>query len=308
MRASTTLDALRAAGLRARIVPVTRLPDLRRDIVSLLESGSLDHSLYESYLRGLEYSPPESVPNAKSIIVVGVPQPKTVISFSWKGKEVQAVVPPTYAGSKNVADMVRDVLVSAPGNSTAKFERAVVPLKTLAARCGLVRYGRNNITYLEGHGSFHRLVAFFTDIDMEIDDWQEREVLPSCDKCRMCMRACPMSAITEDRFLIHAERCLTYLNEMPAERTFPSTVSQGSHNAIIGCMICQNVCPYNRKVKDWTEDGGSFSEEETEYLLRGSFEGKKAQEIGQKLERCGLDLTTFPRNLVVLLKGLNDGH
>ncbi|MFA5312977.1 MAG: 4Fe-4S double cluster binding domain-containing protein, partial [Methanomassiliicoccales archaeon] len=151
---------------------------------------------------------------------------------------------------------------------------------------------------------FHRLLAFYTDLDLRTDDWQEREMLPACATCRMCMKACPVSAIVEDRFLIHAERCLTFFDEMPSDRAFPSTISVDSHNALIGCMKCQNVCPYDKKVRDWAEEGESFSEEETAFLLSGTFEGDMANEICRKLERHGLDLTIFPRNLEVLLRGL----
>ncbi|MFA5312366.1 MAG: 4Fe-4S double cluster binding domain-containing protein [Methanomassiliicoccales archaeon] len=303
MRASSTLEALRSAGLRARIVPVTRLPDIERDIVSLLENGSLDRSFFEAELNGLRFSPPDPLPDARSIIVVAVPVPKFVLKFTWKGNIVPLVVPPTYTDARKIMDMVKGTVSEATGNSTAKFERAVLPLKTLAARTGLVRYGRNNITYLEGSGSFHRLVALYTDIDLETDDWQEREMLPACKTCRMCLKACPVSAIVEERFLIHADRCLTYFNEMPSDRAFPAAVKADSHNALIGCMKCQDVCPYDRRARDWAEDGETFTEEETEFLLSGDLEGKRPDGMCEKLGRHGLDLTTFPRNLEVLLKG-----
>ncbi|MCE5297214.1 MAG: hypothetical protein LLG16_08960 [Euryarchaeota archaeon] len=303
MRASSTLEALRSAGLRARIVPVTRSQDVRNDVISLLDNGSLDRSFYEAELSGLRYSVPESLSEARSIIVVAVPQPKFILKFAWKSDVVQVVVPPTCSNAWKMMDMVKIVLTEAPGNSSAKFEGAVLPLKTLASRTGLVKYGRNNITYLEGSGSFHRLLAFYTDLDLETEDWQEREMLQACSTCRMCLKACPVSAMVEDRFLIHAERCLTYFNEMPSDRAFPVSIGADSHNALIGCVRCQNVCPYDKKVRDRAEDGESFSEEETAFILRGNFEGKTADEICRKLERHGMDLTIFPRNLEVLMRG-----
>lgn len=67
-------------------------------------------------------------------------------------------------------------------------------------------------------------------------------------------------------------------------------------------MICQRVCPYNKNVLAWSEDRGEFTEEETEYLLRGEFSGEKAAKTERKLRKFGLDLTIFPRNLAPLLK------
>jgi hypothetical protein len=48
-------------------------------------------------------------------------------------------------------------------------------------------------------------------------------------------------------------------------------------------------------------EGERFSEEDTRYLLDGKFDGTQGKEMLAKLERCGLDLTVFPRNLQALL-------
>ncbi len=66
-------------------------------------------------------------------------------------------------------------------------------------------------------------------------------------------------------------------------------------------MHCQRVCPYDKEVKDWHEDRGIFTEEETAYLLRGKYTGTKAKAMEKKLKSLGIDLTIFPRNLEVLL-------
>jgi len=47
--------------------------------------------------------------------------------------------------------------------------KAIFPFKTLATRTGLAKYGKNNITYTECGGSYHRLTAFYTDMDLETD-------------------------------------------------------------------------------------------------------------------------------------------
>jgi len=69
----------------------------------------------------------------------------------------------------------------------------------------------------------------------------------------------------------------------------------------VGCMRCQKVCAYNKDVISWSEYRGEFTEDETEYLLKGEFSGKKGIKIGRKISRVGLDLTIFPKNLTVLL-------
>jgi epoxyqueuosine reductase len=294
------LDGLKAKGWIGAVVPVDRLRELQRDIDSLLEQGLVDTSVREIYLDEFKYEAPQQMPDARSIIVVAVPQPRMRIHFTH-GKDVAAIVPPTYANAWTVINNVKSVLEETTAEDGGRFERASLPLKTLAARTGLVRYGRNNITYLPEHGSYHRLVAYFSNLDFELDQWKERESLPACKTCDLCVKACPASVISRDRFLIRVERCLTFHNEMPSEKPFPKQVQADWHNAIVGCMRCQEACPYDRKIKGWTEEGEYFSAEETMYLLKGDFSDARAKEMNQKLERCGLDLTVFPRNLKALL-------
>ena len=62
----------------------------------------------------------------------------------------------------------------------------------------------------------------------------------------VCVKACPTGAIREDNFLIRAERCLTYYNEEPGN--LPQWIDIKWHNALIGCRICEKVCPENSTI------------------------------------------------------------
>jgi epoxyqueuosine reductase len=295
------IERLAAKGWSCGIVPISRLCDLRNDLDPLLAQGLVRPEVRDAYLNGFAYEAPPQLADARSVIVVAVLQPRMTVHFTHDGRDLAAVVPPTYANAWTVMNGVKAALEEITSEKGGRFERATLPLKTLAARTGLVRYGRNNITYLHEGGSYHRLVAYFTDLDLEMDQWQEREVLPACRTCELCLKACPASVIVQDRFLIHVERCLTFLNEMPSDKLFPEQVKADWHNAIVGCMRCQEACPYDERIKGWTEEGESFSEEETNYLLKGDFTDARAKKMREKLERCGLDLTIFPRNLLALL-------
>lgn len=302
MIAKRIMEELEKEGMRGRIASIDRLSEVGRCIEGLRETGSLSQSVYDLYFPRYRYTPPEGMPDARSIVIVAVPQPGIRVTFHWKGIPIPAIVPPTYAHAAEVDQRAKTILERSAGDKVCRFLKALFPYKTMAARTGLVAYGRNNITYVPKYGSFHRLTAFFTDLDLVMDQWQESEALTRCEKCRACLNNCPVGAITEDRFLIKAERCLTFLNELTADHEFPSWVSPDSHNAIVGCMHCQRVCPYNKEVIDWLEERESFSEEETEYLLKGDFGDGKGKEIEAKLGRSGLDLTVFPRNLKALLQ------
>ena len=178
-----------------------------------------------------------------------------------------------------------------------------IPLKLLAVRSGLAEYGRNNITYIPGMGSFHHLFGLFSDMPCEQDGWCKEKMLERCENCRACIIQCPTGAIRDDRFLIHAERCLVFHNEKPGDVPFAAWIDPASHNSLIGCMICQKYCPENRKVRDRMEVRVEFSQEETALLLHGSARDLlPAATIGKlELLRFSDSLDKLQRNLGVLL-------
>jgi epoxyqueuosine reductase len=297
---------LEKEGVLARVVSIDHLDELGSEVRALHDSGRLDDAFFRDYAKPFfSPKPPEKLPGAKSIIVMAIPQPMLRATFSWKGKEVRGVVPPTYADYQRVFRRERRLLTDAFGNEKHRLVKAVLPLKLLAVRSGLAMYGRNNVTYIQKLGSFYRLMAFYSDYDSPVDNWREKKALPLCSKCTACMKACPTGAIQKDRFLIRAERCLSYLNEKDSEHAFPKWVDASAHNSIVGCMRCQRACPYDKEFTGWCEDRVRFSEDETAYLLRGKYSGAKAAKIEKKLKTVGLDLSIFPRNLEALIGQLD---
>jgi epoxyqueuosine reductase len=301
MKTLTVLEALERDGCNAKAVSIDRLDQLKEDIQSLRNAGALDEKVFNDYLLTMIYQASKDFPDAKSIIVIAVPHQQLKIAFNWKGERMETLVPPTYAFAREIDERAIKVMKDSVAPEALHLEKAILPLKTLAARSGLTLYGRNNIAYVLRKGSFLRLTAFYTDLVCEEDTWAERKMLPACKTCRNCLKACPNGVIGEDRFLVRVERCLTFFNEQSAENQFPGWVDPSAHNAIVGCMHCQRVCPYNKAFISSYTEGGEFSEAETAYLLEGEFKGEKAKAMEEKLKLIGLDLSIFPRNLQVLL-------
>jgi epoxyqueuosine reductase len=291
------IETLRGEGMPASMVSVGRLQEVRHDIEELLRNGELDRALYDAYLSRYAYSVPDSFPEALSVVVIAAPSPTLRVRFMTAAGPIETLIPPTYANGRVVDAKAKEIMTMAAPE--ARFERAFLPLKTMATHSGLMRYGRNNIGYVPRLGSFFRLTAFFTDLDMKEEKWGERERMPACRKCTKCVEACPTGAIERERFLVHAERCLTFLNELPAENGFPSWVRSSSHNALIGCMLCQKACPYDKSSLDNIKEGPSFSEAETRTLLDDP--GGADPSLVEKLESVGLETSVFPRNLRVLM-------
>ncbi|GAH44543.1 unnamed protein product, partial [marine sediment metagenome] len=264
----------------------------------------LDPDFYEEYKKYFDFEPKTGFGEVKSLFLVAMPQSQYEIVFNWKNKEVPLKIPPTYLHGRALINEIKAFLTDLLKPSGHSVEFARLPQKTLAIRAGLAEYGRNNITYIQGLGSFHRLFTFYSDFPYEQDGWQELRMMDLCKECSACVRKCPTGAIPEDRFLLRAERCLTFHNEHPVDVPFPDWIDPSWHNCLVGCLHCQKVCPANEKVIKWTEPGPTFSEEETKLLLSGTAVENLPEETRNKVEEHGLGyyLSVYPRNLGVILE------
>ena len=253
-------------GWKGRIIPISHLADLRDVILSPYKQGLIDESLYRDQLSFLSFDPPEDLPGALSIIIVAAPTPQMRIIFHRQGRRIPVVVPPTYVSYTPRTNSIQAVLADWLQNEGYHLAKPQLPLKTLAVRSGLADYGRNNICYVDGMGSFLQLVGAFSDLPCDSDPWREPKMLDRCESCVACLRHCPTKAITRDRFLLHAELCLTYHNEAVSD--FPGWINPTWHHCLIGCMRCQTACPENRAMLEWFEDRAEFSEQETDLLIQ----------------------------------------
>ena len=298
------LGELREWGYEGRIVSCSHVSDLQEGIEGRHVRGLLDEGLYQAYLGGFTFHPPQGLAGARSLIVVAVPQPQAQVTFTWAGKAVQFIVPPTYLRERQVDAQVRDLLSQSLQASGYRVAEAVVPKKLLAVRSGLATYGKNNISYVPGMGSFHRLVAFYSDLPCQEDNWREPQMMASCENCSACLRRCPTGAITSERFLLQAERCLTFHTEKDSSVPFPAWLDPRWHRWLVGCLHCQLVCPENKQVVHWVEQGPQFSETETALLLQGARLGQLPAETEAKLRQSEIAafFEVVPRNLRLLLE------
>jgi epoxyqueuosine reductase len=157
------LSQLAEGGYQGRIVSIAHLGALQEELEGHYKQGRVDPELYRTYLAKFSFSPPEDLPATRSIIVVAVPQPQTRVTFTWDGEAVQYIIPPTYLERETESqawELLTQVL-EPPGYRVAK---AILPKKLLAVRSGLAAYGKSNITYVPGMGSFHGLVVAFSDL------------------------------------------------------------------------------------------------------------------------------------------------
>lgn len=290
---------LKDLGYDHRVVSIERLAGLKERVESHRRQGLFDSIFYQKQLSDFVFHLPENMPSARSLIIVAVPQPKSEVTFIWKGKRLTAVIPPTYVYS-GIEKKVKQSLVDCLSPQGFQVVRAKIPVKSLAVCSGLGRYGKNNICYVEEIGSFHRLAAFYSELSSSSEQWEEPQMMEACRDCDACLRACPTKAIISERFLIRAERCLSYFNE--GSDPFPEWIKPAWHNCLVGCMYCQRACPVDQGFLDQIDKSMEFFEEETAQILEETSVDRLSKETLRKLK--GLDLIDYlgalPRNLKAL--------
>lgn len=303
------ISILESYGLKAKVVSIDHLGEIQSEIAKTKNENRDVADNLGRYLNEFSYEAPKNLSNAKSIIIVAVPQPIVRITFTLGIKKHVVLMPPMYllnssleqeSKQKKILE-VSSILEKILSPQNYKAIKTNLPCKLLAVKSGLSKYGRNNISYIKDLGSFYWLGAYLSDLPCEMDSWGEASVMDICEDCNLCLKNCPTGAIANDRFLIHADKCITLHNE--STRVFPEWIATKWHNSIIGCMRCQLICPANKNHIKALEDLVEFSASETKMILAGIPLAELPQITYEKLETLSFvecfDLLS--RNLKVLI-------
>ena len=278
------IGVLARRGWRAAVLPVERFADLRAEIDA--DRAGVDPGVREVVERNIDLE--AVVEGVRSLVAVVVPHACARATVTSGGRTHDVPIPTTYCHHAKIQREVLDAVAAALAPSGGRAALAPLPEKLLTVCAGLARYGRNNIAYAEGCGSFCELAVCATDVAPDADPWTGPRVLARCETCEACRRACPTGAIGADRFLLHGDRCLTLHNE--SDRPFPAWIDPAWHHCLWGCLRCQRCCPENLAVRDEVAETAVFDERETALLLAGVDQELLTREasLRGKLDELGL--------------------
>ncbi|HWQ98423.1 MAG TPA: 4Fe-4S double cluster binding domain-containing protein [Clostridia bacterium] len=159
----------------------------------------------------------------------------------------------------------------------AKTERAEVPVRELLTRNGAGIPLKNGLTYLQGFGTRYSAQALFCALP-------EPDYTPAlapqesrCCGCHACAHVCPSGAISDGGYDFKA--CArAYMGGDPMEPWVMDAMT-----CILGCELCQKVCPYNFGIDSLDEVPEAFRLEE---ILAGNIK-PVLQIVGKNLNKQG---------------------
>ena len=131
--------------------------------------------------------------------------------------------------------------------------------RDLAFRAGLGWFGKNSMLISRDHGSYFLIGSLLLNQKLNVSP---KEGSPDhCGKCSLCIDACPTQAINPETRTIQASLCLsTFTIETMNEASAPPGYEK-SRGEIFGCDICQDVCPWNKKVIRLKDLSGDINRE-----------------------------------------------
>lgn len=198
--------------------------------------GVIDVSRYDNYLNHPEFN------NIKSIFVVGLAYPSIV--FKHKEEQYLASI---YTYGLDYHKIIKDLALKVIGNEKATIlvDSHQIDERKCLALTGLAYRGKNDLMINKDYGSY-----FFIGLVLTENLYPEVITInnDSCGDCIICLKACPMKAL-ENGFQI--DKCLSSLNQIKKPL---SAKAIKKNYLLMGCDICQLVCPKNKNLKEITHN------------------------------------------------------
>jgi epoxyqueuosine reductase len=240
------------------VAPAAEFPELAH-LNEWLERGHAGEMRYLHDER--RRSPAYAMPGARSVIVCALnyhsslPLSTEAHAPSTIGEGPQGWIS-RYAWGDDYHDVVGEKLKMLieqmrgefrnPFEARAYVDTGPVVERVAAKYAGLGWLAKNTCLINEETGSWFFLGVIVTTLDLAPPLKPAETPSPDlCGNCSLCIDACPTGAIVEP-YVLDARRCISYLT-IELRGAIPQELREPMGRHVLGCDICQDVCPWNRR-------------------------------------------------------------
>lgn len=228
------------------ITKATQLPSDGEQLSDWLENGYHGTMGYMANHFDKRVNPSKLVEGAKSVVSV-------LLNYHTKLKQEDPDAPviSDYALGKDYHYVVKERLTKlfdfiqtelAPCSGRVFTDSAPLLEKALARMAGLGWIGKHTLLIHPKLGSYLFIGELVLDLELDYDEPFGNSL---CGSCTRCIDSCPTGAILSP-MLLDANRCISYLT-IETKEQIPQILNDGLSNRLVGCDICQQVCPWNVK-------------------------------------------------------------
>jgi epoxyqueuosine reductase len=239
-----TLVKAKAKTLNFSLIGICRAeysPECHDHLLRWLENGYHGRLAYMARNPRLRSDPRLLMAGAKSAIVVGLnyyrepeynPQ-NPYLSIYGRSHPYQEIIrAKLHELLEYIKTLMPDVRGKIAVDTSPTFDRM------WAQKAGLGWLGKNTLLINKNLGSFVFLGELFLDIELTPDQPSANH----CAGCSRCLDACPTKALVAP-FILDATKCISYLT-IVSDSPIDNLSLIG--NNVLGCDLCQLVCPYNK--------------------------------------------------------------
>lgn len=226
------------------VSPILELEDMERGLIEWIKSKKHgDMSFLERNI-DKRRNPALLVENARSIIVVLANyytdiKTSPIIARYALGKDYHWVL------KKKMNDLLSYIEnVDGKDGGRCFVDSAPIFEQEWGRRVGLGWKGKNTLLINRDIGSFFFIGVIISTV--EFDSYSVPSNKNYCGKCTKCIDSCPTSALSLHG--LEATKCIAY-NTIENKGEYPYDIKKKSGDWIFGCDICQEVCPWNKKIK-----------------------------------------------------------
>jgi epoxyqueuosine reductase QueG len=198
-------------------------------------------------------NPPERFAWARSAMVIGAPQAYPDPGLPPGGVRIGRVARKFWVREPDPFFLKRLLEPSVQGlKDTASalgircrdyIDHGPLPVNLYAVSSGGWWRGRNAMPLSPELGTRATLACLLTDVELEPPPQHPDR----CGSCTRCVDSCPTGALLGDR-RVDLNRCISYWTASHQE-LMPAELWDSIGGWVLGCDICQDVCPWNERVE-----------------------------------------------------------